>query len=603
MSFVRTFSLVMLGLLSTGHCRKEPREQEGGPDNSTHIRQAIVRIETQRASATGFFVRVPAADNAQEVQPRLVVVTAAHVLADGYPVTVQREIDVGEDQVFVESYEQVDVVAFDPDQDLALLEIRNFPVSRVEPLALGEPKKDERIYSWGFPASELVTQRRLGLTRKEGTISNFRNLPVYDRRTGKLLKDNATKGIIISSALEPGFSGGPTVNAKGEVVGINARKDPRYEAQNAAIHVSLLQGMLSSLRPPLPPSESEIAELLNEVYMHYFTYTPDGVENIREEDFVALSEVPLIAKYVRLLREVQKATQSSREARLSAAALVGIILFNLPGKTFDAFLSKDYFSECEEQLRKVERFFRSFGVEKFSEIDEAIERCAEQGVRPLMWDLMAATLRWDGSRAPYRVSRVEEVDAERRLYAATVTKEGVAPFKVLVGRDYGHLRVRLFDPREMGRLYVLNELATITAAPLAGKWYSRTLRAPLPETGGADSESEENLDVTVDSDGTVRAIHRVTVTVYAPPGKYFYKCGSSRATTNAVQRFSGRLENGILIMKPEAAMEVSGNAGWCLGQHRYSQDLLVTLKRFGNRLIMYRTDGKQFPESKEFERL
>jgi hypothetical protein len=49
-------------------------------------------------------------------------------------------------------------------------------------------------------------------------------------------------------------------------------------------------------------------------------------------------------------------------------------------------------------------------------------------------------------------------------------------------------------------------------------------------------------------------------------------------------------------------VERQGNAEPCTGRIFYSVDKLVTLKMVGDKLIMYRTSGAEFPESQEFYR-
>ena len=94
----------------------------------------------------------------------------------------------------------VAVVAVDVEHDLALVRTEGH---KALPLALvgQSPRKGERAYSVGFPLD-------VGLTITEG-ISNGKVEDAFDGR------------IHYSGAINGGMSGGPALNASGEVIGIN----------------------------------------------------------------------------------------------------------------------------------------------------------------------------------------------------------------------------------------------------------------------------------------------------------------------------------------------------------------------------------------------
>src|ERR1051325_5938781 len=98
------------------------------------------------------------------------------------------------------------LVARDPDVDLALLSI---DATGLTPLKLAPvpPRVGEMVFAFGHPWGQRNTVTR-------GIVSAL--LTAQNRRGDKL-------PIVRSDApLAPGNSGGPLVNAKGEVVGINA---------------------------------------------------------------------------------------------------------------------------------------------------------------------------------------------------------------------------------------------------------------------------------------------------------------------------------------------------------------------------------------------
>jgi serine protease Do len=98
------------------------------------------------------------------------------------------------------------LVARDPDVDLALLSIDAADLTPLRPASV-LPRVGEMVFAFGHPWGQRNTVTR-------GIVSAL--VSAQNRRGEKL-------PIVRSDAsLAPGNSGGPLVNAKGEVVGINA---------------------------------------------------------------------------------------------------------------------------------------------------------------------------------------------------------------------------------------------------------------------------------------------------------------------------------------------------------------------------------------------
>src|SRR5205814_7584467 len=137
---------------------------------------------------------------------------------------IERIVRTSEQESYVEAYPETELVAFDADSDLAVLRVKHLPQSRVAPLALAaRPERDEPIVSAGFPESSLT--HRVALLKKEGKLLDLAKLPVVDHTFDRIVRESAVDGLLVSTDIEPGFSGGPTCNAAGQVVGINVRKD------------------------------------------------------------------------------------------------------------------------------------------------------------------------------------------------------------------------------------------------------------------------------------------------------------------------------------------------------------------------------------------
>src|SRR5215510_14695574 len=98
------------------------------------------------------------------------------------------------------------LLARDPDADLALLSIEATPLTPLKPASIS-PRVGELVFAFGHPWGQRNTVTR-------GIVSA---LAFAQNRRGETLP------IVRSDVrLAPGNSGGPLVNANGEVIGINA---------------------------------------------------------------------------------------------------------------------------------------------------------------------------------------------------------------------------------------------------------------------------------------------------------------------------------------------------------------------------------------------
>jgi serine protease Do len=124
------------------------------------------------------------------------ILTNNHVVGRHLPIVVLQD-----DREF-----ESRLVARDPDVDLALLSIDATGLTPLKPASL-PPRVGEMVFAFGHPWGQRNTVTR-------GIVSALAS--AQNRRGEKL-------PIVRSDAsLAPGNSGGPLVNAKGEVIGINA---------------------------------------------------------------------------------------------------------------------------------------------------------------------------------------------------------------------------------------------------------------------------------------------------------------------------------------------------------------------------------------------
>jgi S1-C subfamily serine protease len=122
-------------------------------------------------------------------------------------------------------------IAITPTKDLALLHIRHRG-NELPPLRLAEnvPVKGERVFAFGSPmgltgsvSDGIVAAIRTGQDVRE-TLRHLAHRDVYKEGLGY---DVDAQWIQTTAPISPGNSGGPLVNARGEVVGVNTWDAPR----------------------------------------------------------------------------------------------------------------------------------------------------------------------------------------------------------------------------------------------------------------------------------------------------------------------------------------------------------------------------------------
>lgn len=164
------------------------------------------------ATGTGFFAGKPG-----------FVVTNAHVIGYGpreinVPVRVEVIVDSGER---TERSAVADIYGVDVDGDLALLRVQGtgFP----PPLVLGKSEElleTQEVVVFGYPFGE-----QLG-----------KNVSVNRTTVSSLRKVNGHIEVVqLAGGLNPGNSGGPVANAKGEVIGVSVAKLSKAETIAFAI--------------------------------------------------------------------------------------------------------------------------------------------------------------------------------------------------------------------------------------------------------------------------------------------------------------------------------------------------------------------------------
>lgn len=171
--------------------------------------------------------------------------TGIIVSADGYILTNKHVIE-GASTISVvlsdgTTYKDVEVVAVDSLNDVAFLKIKD--VSDLTAAKLGDSKTiqvGQQVVAIGNALGEYQNSVTAGVISGTG-----RSLTATDS-TGSMA-ERLTDMIQTDAAINSGNSGGPLINAAGEVIGINTATSASAENMGFAIPIAAVKGMLSQL--------------------------------------------------------------------------------------------------------------------------------------------------------------------------------------------------------------------------------------------------------------------------------------------------------------------------------------------------------------------
>jgi len=171
--------------------------------------------------------------------------TGMIVSSNGYIMTNKHVID-GADKVTVvlpdgKTYENVDVLGSDPLNDVAFLKIRN--VSGLPAIVLGD-SKTIRIGQSVVAIGNALGQYQNSVT--SGIVSGTgRPVTASSDGTANGSTENLTDLIQTDAAVNSGNSGGPLLNLKGQVIGINTAIAQDAQSIGFAIPISATKGLLA----------------------------------------------------------------------------------------------------------------------------------------------------------------------------------------------------------------------------------------------------------------------------------------------------------------------------------------------------------------------
>lgn len=171
--------------------------------------------------------------------------TGMIVSSDGYVLTNKHVIEKADTISIImddgTTYEDVTLVGTDPLNDVAFLKINN--VSNLPTVKLGDSKTitvGQQVIAIGNALGQYQNTITSGIISGTG-----RSLTAYSSDLSS--SEDLTDMIQTDAAINAGNSGGPLVNAAGEVIGINTATSSDADGIGFAIPISSVKGMLKSI--------------------------------------------------------------------------------------------------------------------------------------------------------------------------------------------------------------------------------------------------------------------------------------------------------------------------------------------------------------------
>lgn len=172
--------------------------------------------------------------------------TGMIVTKDGYVLTNKHVVDGAKKiQVVMHDgtiYSDVELVGTDPLNDVAFIKINN--ANNLQPVTLGDSKtlqSGQQVIAIGNALGQYqntVTQGIISGTGRSIIASDQSNYANYERLSDMIQTD---------ASINSGNSGGPLINAGGQVIGINTAVYSDGNGIGFAIPISSIKGMLKSL--------------------------------------------------------------------------------------------------------------------------------------------------------------------------------------------------------------------------------------------------------------------------------------------------------------------------------------------------------------------
>ena len=163
---------------------------------------------------------------------------------------------------------------------------------------------------------------------------------------------------------------------------------------------------------------------------------------------MSAADLPRLDEMITAIRRLENDTSRDAKTKLSGQAMLGLVLARLPGRPLETYTdrtTRKALADCELREKSLREFFGSLarpegGADALAATknDAAAGRCSALAFRPLVWDMTAMALRWEGKERD--VSRRQ--GGERRSGAARVPRVGALRGHRLPGRRVARDRRR-----------------------------------------------------------------------------------------------------------------------------------------------------------------
>lgn len=235
-AYQKTNSDTPITYLSNGMDGNSANFTEGSiADIANKVSKSVVSIVTSTKS-TDFFGQ---SYNSSAAGTGIIVTSDGYVLTNKHVINGANKVTVILDDGT--TFENVEVVATDPLNDIAFLKIKD--VSDLKAATLGDSKTinvGQQVIAIGNALGEYQNTVTSGIISGTGRSVTASDGSGYNTET---LSDM----IQTDAAINSGNSGGPLVNAAGEVIGVNTATSASAENMGFAIPISSIKGMLSQL--------------------------------------------------------------------------------------------------------------------------------------------------------------------------------------------------------------------------------------------------------------------------------------------------------------------------------------------------------------------
>ncbi len=208
------------------------------------------------------------------------------------------------------------LLAVDVVHDLAVLKLAA-PRGTYLNLAKGKPAMGEELFSFGNPHD-------LGLTIVQGTYNGLLEKSLYEK-------------IHFTASINPGMSGGPTLNRNGEVVGVNV--STAGNQISFLVPVSYVINLLNNVPNDPPGAEALVASMRDQLLANQASY----MTTLQEAPFASVPigdyQLPgALAPFIKcwgdtkpnqdvLYEKVYQSCASSDDIYLSSRQVTGIVSF------------------------------------------------------------------------------------------------------------------------------------------------------------------------------------------------------------------------------------------------------------------------------------